>query len=99
MQGELAQGKVAKGNGSVWTESLDVEPFVDSDAVAQFLSVKRKTVLDWARKEIIPAHPFGRGSRTVWRFRISEIASHKKPARSTMGAGSPEKARLERKRG
>jgi Helix-turn-helix domain len=78
---------------------FDVEPFVDSDTVAQFLAVKRKTILDWARAGIIPAHPFGKGKRAVWRFRISEIASHAKPARSTMGTGSPEIARLERKHG
>ena len=53
---------------------FDVEPFVDADVIAEFLSVKRKTILDWARAAIIPAHPFGRGNRVVWRFRISEIA-------------------------
>jgi Helix-turn-helix domain len=76
-----------------------VEPFVDADTVADFLSVKRKTILDWARAGVIPTHPYGRGKRVVWRFRISEIASHTKPARSTIGTGSPEIARLERKRG
>lgn len=75
--------------------SFQFEPFVDADAVAEFLSVKRKTILDWARAGIIPAHPYGRGKRVVWRFRFSEIASHAKPVRSKMGNGSPEIARLE----
>jgi Helix-turn-helix domain len=78
---------------------FDVEPFVDADAVAEFLSVKRKTILDWARAGIIPAHSYGRGKRVVWRFRISEIASVNKPVRSTIEDGSPEMARLEEKYG
>jgi hypothetical protein len=79
--------------------SFAVEPFVDADVVAEFLSVKRKTILDWARAGVIPAHPYGRGKRVVWRFRISEIASHNKPVRGTMDTGSPEIARLEKKYG
>lgn len=74
-----------------------VEPFVDAEVVAVFLSVKRKTVLDWARAGDIPTHPYGRGKRTVWRFRISEVAGHTKRVRGTMATGSPEVARLEKK--
>lgn len=33
------------------------EPFVDVDAVASFLSVERRQVLQMARRGIIPAHP------------------------------------------
>ena len=51
------------------------EPFVDADTIAKLLMVKRKTVLDWARRHVISAHPFGQGKRVVWRFRLSEIAS------------------------
>jgi hypothetical protein len=79
--------------------SFEIEPFVDADTAATFLFVKRKTILDWARAGIIPAHPYGGGKRVVWRFRISEIASHKKPAWSTMRTGSPEIARLDKKDG
>ena len=77
----------------------DVEPFVDADLAAEFLSVKRKTMLDWARGGNIPAHRYGRGNKAVWRFRICEIASHGRSAHSTMSAGSPEIARLEKKYG
>jgi Helix-turn-helix domain len=76
-----------------------IEPFVDADVAAEFLSVKRKTILDWARACAIPAHRYGRGNKAVWRFRISEIASHGQSAHSTMAAGSPEIARLEKKYG
>jgi excisionase family DNA binding protein len=76
-----------------------LEPFVDADVAAEFLSVKRKTILDWARAGSIPAHRYGRGNKAVWRFRISEIASHGQSAQSTMAPGSPEMARLEDKYG
>jgi hypothetical protein len=105
---QLGRNKIAEGerghpanvSRDVTTASshqfFAVEPFVDADAVAEFLSVKRKTVLDWARAGAVPAHPFGRGKRVVWRFRISEIAGRSKSVQSTMEAGSPELARQER---
>jgi len=77
----------------------EYEPYVDADAVAEFLKVKRKTVLAWARSGLLPAHAWGRGQRKLWRFLLSEIASQGKPAQSTMDAGSPEIARLEKKHG
>ena len=77
--------------------SLVFEPFVDADAVATFLSLDRRQVLDWARSGEIPAHPLGRGKRRSWRFRLSEITetvlSHKKPNQSTILSGSPQTAR------
>ena len=49
------------------------EPFVDATAVAQFLSITRRQVLELARAGKLPAHPlFGR-RRKVWRFKLSEI--------------------------
>jgi hypothetical protein len=75
------------------------EPFVDADVAAEFISSKRKTILDWARDGSIPAHPFGRGKRTEWRFRLSEIAGHTKPVQGTMSLGSPEIVRPEKRYG
>jgi Helix-turn-helix domain len=53
----------------------DFEPFVDADVVADFLSVKRRRALEWARSGEIPAHPLGSGQRRIWRFRLSEIVA------------------------
>jgi hypothetical protein len=75
------------------------EPFVDADVAAEFISSKRKTILDWARDGSIPAHPFGRGKRTEWRFRLSEIAGHTKPIQGTISTGSPEMVRPEKRYG
>ena len=80
-------------------EIRDYEPYVDADAVAAFLKMKRKTVLEWARRGIVPAHSWGKGRRKVWRFLISEITSQDKPVQSTIDIGSPEIARLEKKHG
>ena len=80
-------------------DARDYEAYVDADAVALFLKMKRKTVLEWARRGIVPAHSWGQGRRKVWRFLISEIASHGKPVQGTIEDGSPEIARLEKKYG
>lgn len=51
-----------------------LEPFVDADQAARFLSLRRRHVLELARRGAIPAHPLGEGPRRVWRFRLSEVA-------------------------
>ena len=52
----------------------EIEPFVDADKAAQFLSITRRRVLEMARAAEIPAHPIGRGRRKTWRFRLGELA-------------------------
>jgi hypothetical protein len=54
-------------------ESLEV--FVDADHAAKFLFLTRRRVLELARAGKFPGHPIGDGSRRVWRFRLSELAS------------------------
>jgi hypothetical protein len=54
------------------------ECFVDADAVAAFLCVERRQVLEMARRKVIPAHPLmgqGKGTRNTWRFRLTEVAN------------------------
>lgn len=51
------------------------EPFVDGYAVAGFLQIATRRVLEMARRRQIPAHPLGAKRRT-WRFRLSEIDAH-----------------------
>jgi excisionase family DNA binding protein len=64
------------------TLSKEIEPFVDANRAAEFLSVTRRRVLEMARARQIPAYPVGDGSRRMWRFRLSELAEAlvKKPA-------------------
>ena len=49
------------------------EQFVDAERAAKFLSMKRKTLLDLARKGALPGHPVGAGKRRMWKFRITEL--------------------------
>jgi hypothetical protein len=53
--------------------ALQPEPFVDADAVAAFLHIKRRQVLELARGGKIPAHPLLGSRRKVWRFKLSEV--------------------------
>ena len=50
------------------------EFFVDADEAALFLKINRRTLLQWARQGVLPAHPLGRGSRKTWRFLVSELS-------------------------
>ncbi len=78
---------------------LTPEPFVSADDAAQFLCVKRRYLLELARRGIAGAYALGTGSkRKIWVFRLSELAvsvvrnetSIPKPAKPcTIGSGSP----------
>ena len=75
------------------------EPFVSADEAAQFLCVKRRYLLELARRGIVGAYPLSTGGkRRIWVFRLSEVAasvvrnetSIPKPAKPcTIGSGSP----------
>ena len=54
---------------------MEIEPFVDATKAAEFLQLRPRRVLALARRGLIPAYPVGNGSRRVWRFRLSELAS------------------------
>jgi hypothetical protein len=73
------------------------EPFVSADEAAQFLCVKRRYLLELARRGI--AHALGTGGkRKIWVFRLTELANSviqnetsipKPPNPCTIGSGSP----------
>jgi hypothetical protein len=75
------------------------EPFVTADEAARFLCVKRRYLLELARRGIVGAYPLGTGSkRKIWVFRLSELAdsvprnetvAKKQPKPCTIGSGSP----------
>jgi hypothetical protein len=85
-------------NEAIASVPLALEPFVSADEAAQFLSVKRRHLLELARRGIAGAYALGTGSkRKIWVFRLSELAAsvrHQNPiSRSpkpcTIGSGSP----------
>jgi hypothetical protein len=51
------------------------EFFVDADEAARFLSINRRTLLQWARESVLPAHPLGDGPRKTWHFLMSELSN------------------------
>ena len=53
---------------------LEFEPFVSADAVAEFLNITRRRILELAREGGIPSHPIGSGAKRTWRFRLSEVS-------------------------
>jgi len=57
------------------TTGLEHELFVDAVVVGDFLQLRKRRVLELARQGVIPAYPLGTGSRRVWRFRLSEVAT------------------------
>ena len=75
------------------------EPFVSADEAAQFLCVKRRYLLELARRGITGAYALGTGSkRKIWVFRLSELAASivrsetpipKSLNPCTIGSGSP----------
>ena len=79
--------------------SMTLEPFVSADQAAQFLCVKRRFLLELARRGIAGAYALGTGTkRKVWVFRLSELAEsiernetqiRNLPKPCTIGSGSP----------
>ena len=75
------------------------EPFVSAEEAAQFLCVKRRYLLELARRGIAGAYALGTGgTRKIWVFRLSELAASvvrnetsipKPPKPCTIRSGSP----------
>lgn len=75
------------------------EPFVSADEAAEFLCIKRRYLLELARRGIVGAYALGTGTkRKIWVFRLSELASavarsdtpvHKIPKLCDPATGSP----------
>ena len=84
---------------AIASASITPEPFVSADEAAQFLCVKRRYLLELARRGIVGAYPLGTGrKRKIWVFRLSELAdsvprnetlAKKLPKPCTIGSGSP----------
>jgi hypothetical protein len=68
---------------------LEHEPFVNAAVVGDFLQLRRRRVLELARQGVIPAYPLGTGSRRVWRFRLTEVATALDSSRVNYSRQSP----------
>jgi len=52
---------------------LQNEAFVDPGIAAEFVKLNRRTLLRFARKGLVPAHPITGNKRKKWVFLISEL--------------------------
>ena len=90
---------MSSSRAAIASVPLTPEPFVSADQAAQFLGVKRRYVLELARRGISGAYSLGTGNkRKIWVFRLSELAasvarnetrSSNPPKPCTIGSGSP----------
>jgi len=60
-------------NTSSW-KTTTIEPFVDADAVAQFLSLTRREVLKLTRRRTITGYPISGILRKTYKYRLSVVA-------------------------
>ena len=47
--------------------------WLTANEAAEYLKVKPRTVLKWAKEGTIPAHPLSGSKRVTWRFLRSEL--------------------------
>jgi excisionase family DNA binding protein len=65
----------SRNAGRSSTAMSEIEPFVDANRAAQFLSISRRRLLELVRAGVLPAHPLDHGRRRTYRFRLSELAA------------------------
>jgi len=47
--------------------------WLTANEAAQYLKVKPRTILAWAKQGSIPGHPLSGAQRITWRFRKAEL--------------------------
>ena len=69
------------------------EPFVNVEAVAEFLNMPRPQVLKLTRRRILRAYPMSGSARHVWKYKLSEVNEDitllRTPVRDKTRDGSP----------
>ena len=50
-------------------DNMQIENWLSMDTITKHLDVSRETVLNWIKKNNMPAHKVGR----LWKFKVSEV--------------------------
>jgi excisionase family DNA binding protein len=74
----LLRSKEAATEQREYAEPLSASSdYLNSREAASYLHIKYRTLLEWARKALIPAIPLGAGSqRNTWLFSKSALDAH-----------------------
>ncbi len=62
---------------------------LDAIEAARIVGMNSRTLVRWARRGYVPAHPLGEGKRRVWRFFESELLEWVEQQRNGCVSGQP----------
>ncbi len=63
---------------------------LDAIEAARIVGMNSRTLVRWARRGYVPAHPLGEGKRRIWRFFESELLEWVEQQRNLYSSGSPD---------
>ena len=62
---------------------------LDAIEAARVVGMDSRTLVRWARRGYVPAHPLGEGKRRIWRFFESELLEWVEQQRNVCNGGLP----------
>lgn len=63
---------------------------LDAVEAAKIMGMNSRTLVLWARRGYVPAHPLGEGKRRTWRFFESELLEWVERQRNACASSSPD---------
>ncbi len=63
---------------------------LDAVEAAKIVGMNSRTLVLWARRGYVPAHPLGEGKRRIWRFFESELLEWVEKQRNSCADNSPD---------
>ncbi len=63
---------------------------LDAVEAAKIVGMNSRTLVLWARRGYVPAHPLGEGKRRIWRFFESELLEWVERQRNACASGPPD---------
>lgn len=63
---------------------------LDAVEAAKIVGMNSRTLVLWARRGYVPAHPLGEGKRRIWRFFKNQLLEWVEKQTNTCASGSPD---------